>query len=113
MIFVFGPYAAGKRDYVMREFGYGLEDMTQSISDRCPVLFEAQRLALLDLPMEEIVQKLIKKEVVIATETGCGVVPISKQERDAREAAGRLCVMLAQRAKRVIRVWYGIAEVLK
>ena len=49
----------------------------------------------------------------LATEVGGGVVPIDPSERAAREAAGRLSCLLAQRAERVVRVFCGLPMVLK
>ena len=42
-----------------------------------------------------------------------GVVPVDKNERAAREAAGRLGCLLAQRADAVVRVFCGIPVYLK
>ena len=50
---------------------------------------------------------------MIATEVGGGVVPVDPAERAAREAAGRLSCLLAQRAEAVVRVFCGIPTVLK
>ena len=63
--------------------------------------------------LEKLAEQLCRKEVVIATETGCGVVPIDAAEREAREAAGRLSILLAKRAQKVIRVWCGLPESLR
>ena len=41
------------------------------------------------------------------------VVPVDKNERAAREAAGRLGCLLAQRADAVVRVFCGIPVYLK
>ena len=62
---------------------------------------------------EKLAEQLCIKKVVIATETGCGVVPIDAAEREAREAAGRLSILLAKRAQKVIRVWCGLPESLR
>ena len=58
-------------------------------------------------------EELARYEVVIATEVGGGVVPVDPEERAAREAAGRLACLLAQRADAVVRVFCGIPVVLK
>lgn len=60
-----------------------------------------------------LAQQLARNEVVIATEVGGGVVPVDKNERAAREAAGRLGCLLAQRADAVVRVFCGIPVYLK
>ena len=51
--------------------------------------------------------------VVIATEVGGGVVPVEPEAREAREAAGRLACLLAERADTVVRVFCGLPLVLK
>ena len=101
MIYIFGPYAAGKREYVRETFGYTEADFSTKAEDNCRVLYDAQQLAskVGNRPeeLEKLAEQLCRKEVVIATETGCGVVPI-----DA-----------AERAQKVIRVWCGLPESLR
>ena len=57
--------------------------------------------------------ELASKEIVIADEIGCGLVPLDASEREKRERAGRLACMLAERADKVIRVVCGCPQVLK
>ena len=52
-------------------------------------------------------------DVAAATEIGGGIVPMDAGERRAREAAGRLACLLAQRAETVIRVCCGLPQALK
>ena len=56
---------------------------------------------------------LLVKEVVICSETGCGIVPLDKKERLAREATGRLMCALAAEADTVVRMICGIPQVIK
>ena len=63
--------------------------------------------------LRSLADRLSQKEVVIATETGCGVIPLDPRERRNREAAGRLSCLLAERAETVVRVCCGIPQVLK
>ena len=63
--------------------------------------------------LRSLADSLSQKEVVIATETGCGVIPLDPRERRNREAAGRLSCLLAERAETVVRVCCGIPQVLK
>lgn len=104
MIYIFGPYAAGKREYVRETFGYTEADFSTKAEDNCRVLYDAQQLAskVGNRPeeLEKLAEQLCRKKVVIATETGCGVVPIDAAEREAREAAGRLSILLAKRARK-------------
>ena len=62
--------------------------------------------------LEALAEKLCRFDVVTASETGCGVVPIDPEERRQREAAGRLACLLAARAKAVVRVFCGIPTVI-
>ena len=103
MIYIFGPYAAGKREYVRETFGYTEADFSTKAEDNCRVLYDAQQLAskVGNRPeeLEKLAEQLCRKEVVIATETGCGVVPIDAAEREAREAADgcRFCLQNGRR----------------
>ena len=63
--------------------------------------------------LRSLADSLSQKEVVIATETGCGVIPLDPRERRNREAAGRLSCLLAERAETVVRICCGIPQVLK
>ena len=63
--------------------------------------------------MPALAEELSRKEIVIAAETGGGVVPVDPRERAAREAAGRLACLLARRADTVVRVYCGLPQVLK
>ena len=62
--------------------------------------------------LEALAEKLCRFDVVTASETGCGVVPMDPEERRQREAAGRLACLLAARAKAGVRVFCGIPTVI-
>ena len=51
--------------------------------------------------------------VIIMNEVGSGVVPMDKDEREWREAAGRVSCLFAKRADRVYRLLAGIPQRLK
>ena len=51
--------------------------------------------------------------ILICDEVGCGVVPVEPAQRARREAVGRLCCRLAERAERVERIFCGLPMVLK
>ena len=107
MIFVTGPLFSGKRQAVMELLGWGEEEL------KVRAIWDVQELVKESTDLDALVEKLSACEVVIATEVGGGVVPVDRQERDDREAAGRLAVQLARRADTVIRVFCGIPTVLK
>ena len=51
--------------------------------------------------------------VVICTDISCGIVPMSPQDREWREAVGRSMAVLSREAEEVVRVFCGIPTVLK
>ena len=51
--------------------------------------------------------------VIISDEIGCGVVPMSREERFWREQTGRAQCLIAEHADRVIRVFCGIGVRIK
>ena len=98
MIFITGPLYSGKREYARRLLGCTREELGRSaLSGTCR---SWPRTAA---TWPRWLQQLARNEVVIATEVGGGVVPVDPDERAAREAAGRLGCLLAQRADAVVR----------
>lgn len=51
--------------------------------------------------------------ICICTDIGRGVVPLLKEERKLRDTCGRLYQRLFSESESIIRVWYGIPQVLK
>ena len=119
MIFVIGPLFSGKQDYIMQALGWSETDFREKavrdVQDLAAEAAEASPSPLYDLQekLRRLADRLSQKEVVIATETGCGVIPLDPRERRNREAAGRLSCLLAERAETVVRVCCGIPQVLK
>ncbi len=113
MILVIGGVASGKHAYV-KSLGYAQEDMSVNCTDPCPVLTDLQDLVAAD-PEHclELLDVLTEKEVVICDEVGSGVVPLDPREHDIRVRTGQLCLLLAQRAKKVVRMVCGIPTVVK
>ena len=114
MIFVIGGLASGKREFVKNTYGYRDGDMADAVLDGKPVIYNLQNLVSAHPDEQDmLLPALLSKEVVICNEVGSGVVPINKAERMTREATGRLCVLLAEKAEKVIRVFCGIPTVIK
>ncbi|SFR66940.1 bifunctional adenosylcobinamide kinase/adenosylcobinamide-phosphate guanylyltransferase [[Clostridium] aminophilum] len=64
---------------------------------------------------EETVQRILadpRVRVITADEIGCGVVPMSRREREYRDTYGRICQKIAKQADTVIRVVCGIPTVI-
>ena len=106
MIFVTGPLYAGKKTFIKNTFGLTEEELSDCAA------WNVQELAGSDTP-EALADRLSGYRFVIATEVGCGVVPLDPEERALREAAGRLACCLADRADCVIRICCGLPQVLK
>lgn len=107
MIFVTGPLMAGKREYIRAALGLSPEEFARR------AVWDVQSLAAEAPDLSALAEALSQREIVIATETSGGLVPVDPAERAAREAAGRLACLLAQRADTVIRVCCGLPQALK
>lgn len=113
MILIIGGFASGKREYVKNKYGFEDSDMSDGVVDDRPVLYNLQNLAKTTEAAEALIPLLLKKAVVICNEVGCGIVPLSREDRMARDATGRLCIALAAHAERVVRMQCGIPTVIK
>lgn len=102
MILIIGGAHSGKRDYA-RSLGYSESEISQNVWE----LLHAGENA------DSLLETLCEMPVVICDEVGSGIVPVDREDREAREACGRLCIELAKRANSVIRMVCGIATVLK
>jgi len=109
MIFVTGPLFSGKKEYIKNNYHLSEEQFERLVIDNVQDMVTGATSENLDT----LADKLSQYEYVIATEVGGGVVPVDRDERLKREAAGRLAVLLAQRADKVIRVVCGIPQILK
>lgn len=82
----------------------------------CPRSWGLGHQVLYDLhaldPLPDL-EELMGLRAVICNEVGCGLVPIQAEERQRREAVGRLCCQLAERAEAVYRISCGLAIRLK
>ena len=89
MVFVTGPLCSGKRTFAQKLGGrqvYDVQDLADAAADLNGL---ADELADYD------------------------VVPVDKNERAAREAAGRLACLLAARADCVVQMFCGLPTILK
>ena len=107
MIFITGPMFSGKREAARRL----LHCDDAELAVRCA--FEVQALVAECGDLEALADELSRFEAVTASEVGGGVVPLDPNEREARERAGRLACLLAERADTVVRVFCGIPRFLK
>lgn len=107
MTFITGPLWSGKRDFACRLLGCTREELAAR------AVWDVQELAAGCRDLEALADRLAAHEAVILTEEGGGVIPADPAQRAAREAAGRLACLLAERAGCVVRVFCGLPLVLK
>ncbi len=107
MIFIFGPLYAGKRAFACKLLHCQEAELSRY------AVWNVQERAAQAQELEKLADELAGYQVVIATEIGGGIVPADAGQRAAREAAGRLNELLAQRADTVVRIFYGLPLVLK
>ncbi len=113
MILVIGAASSGKLEYV-RSMGYNDSDVSNGKVTELPVINNLQNIVFANpSSIDALYNKLIEKDVIICNEVGSGVIPVDKNQREAREATGRLCIRLAERAEKVVRLVCGIPTVLK
>lgn len=114
MLLIIGGEASGKRS-LARSLGYTDADMTREIDSPVPVFFQLDQVLREDpsLADDSFIERLCKKDLVLCCEVGSGVIPVSKEERLARETIGRTCILLAKRADTVVRMVAGIPTVIK
>ncbi|MBQ9832336.1 MAG: bifunctional adenosylcobinamide kinase/adenosylcobinamide-phosphate guanylyltransferase [Clostridia bacterium] len=113
MILIIGSAASGKKEYV-KSLGYTDADISCDFHDDRPVLYGLETIVFADTTLcDELATVLLSKEVVICCEVGSGIIPAEKGNREAREATGRLCALLAKKADKVVRLVCGIPIVIK
>ena len=135
MYVILGGAYNGKRNYVeimlqkrgniaVHDIAGEIPDIT-AISEKDVVViseFETIVQAMLAQPEEtvalEIVEQLCElskhaQVICICTDMSRGVVPLEKDLRQMRDTCGRIYQKLCQEASTVIRVWYGLPQILK
>lgn len=114
MILILGGLASGKRSYAKNVLAYAEADMADAVLDARPVIYNVQDLVAKDpAGSMALIDALAAKEVVIVNEVGSGVIPMDRHERESREVTGRLTIVLAQRASKVVRMVAGLPGVIK
>ena len=113
MILIVGGEGSGKRSFA-ESLGYSREEMADGVLDDRRAVFHVERMVAEDPDgAPALLEPLAEKELVICCEVGSGIIPAEYRQRRIREATGRLCVLLAQRADVVVRMVCGIPTVIK
>ena len=113
MVLILGGKGSGKLAFLL-SLGYHEEEIGRDVFSGAPVIAELEETVRCDPgKAAELLEPLLKKEVVICSEVGSGVIPLSPEDRRFREETGRLCVQLARHADSVVRVVAGIPTAIK
>ena len=107
MTLITGPMYGGKREFACRLLGCEMDELKEH------AVWDVEKKAAEIPDLSACAEELSRHEIVIVTESGCGVVPADPKARARREAAGRLACLLAERADVVIRISCGLPQVLK
>jgi adenosyl cobinamide kinase/adenosyl cobinamide phosphate guanylyltransferase len=112
MILIIGPAYSGKSAYAKM-----LAQQKNRGDGPCVLLTEVQEQVLGQMDeaaLQALADSLCRQaQIMTASETGAGIVPMDGPLRLLREKQGNLLSILAQRAECVVRVFYGIPEVIK
>lgn len=130
MEFVIGGFCQGKTEYVKKSCHLEEKAFFDAACEPEAALWEGLRQGRIHCilhfhllvrtwqrlgqdPEKKLEQLLLfAPKVITADELGCGIVPIEQEEREYREAAGRLSCRLAAHATVVTRVVCGIPSTI-
>ncbi len=125
MILVFGGAYQGKKEFVANKFGYTLDDMFQC-SEKEEIDFSKEVITDLEnyilgairrdenpLQFVNANKSKLKDKIIVITDVGSGIVPVSKEQRLFRDNVGKVTQILSRDSKEVYRVFCGIGEKLK
>lgn len=115
MILVVGGMTSGRKTYV-RSLGYAEEAFSQDPFSDAPVIYGVEKYILDNIGFVDITalaEVLSKRDVVICQEVGMGVIPVEYESRLLREKVGSICMLLGNRADRIVRVVCGVPVVIK
>ena len=120
MRLIIGGAGQGKLDYALKQTGAdpAAVALDPARAADSPILYRLEAWVKANPAVDHLaaLEELLAVNpgiVILCDEVGCGVVPIAREERVWREAVGRLCCTLAQRADAVERIFCGIPMTLK
>ena len=124
MTFIFGGAYQGMEEYVWNELGIDeicmLNEDTREIDLSKKAFFGVERFVLGCVRRGENAKEYFEARlgeldgaVLIGVDLSCGVVPMEAEMRFWRDENGRVNNLLAAHAQRVVRLFCGIAQVLK
>ncbi len=120
MHLITGGFAQGKLEYAKKK--YGISD--SSVADASSASLSEMESARLIYNLQEYIRlhhegnrcemPVFRRDaIIICDEVGYGLIPPSREEREFREASGRVCCRLAEQSETVELVRCGIARRIK
>ena len=124
MIFIIGGAYQGKLDYARTAYNLKENDIFQcsdaqiDFSKKCINSIEEFTYACVQKGIEPLDYFLEHESewhdsILICQDIFCGVVPLGADQREWRQATGRLCKYLSQQAQSVSRIFCGLEQRLK
>jgi len=124
MTFIFGGAHQGMEEYVRNELGISeicvLDENTRELDLSKKAFCGVERFVLGCVRRGENAKEYFESRlgaldgaVLIGVDLSCGVVPMEAEMRFWRDENGRVNNLLAAHARRVVRLFCGIAQVLK
>ncbi len=112
MTLVIGGIFSGRHEFVFSHFKK--QDCYEISNNDLLDFFQENSAVDFGQPVpSRVCERISSFRAVIATEVGCGIIPLSKDEREKREANGRLNCQLASFAKNVVLMTSGIPQCIK
>lgn len=127
MVLVTGGAYNGKLAYVIDEFSVKIEELCDGRVCELEDIFASSGVynfhllirRLIDSGRAEdlfhITERIISSNIkyIISDETGMGVIPLEDVDRQYREYLGKILCKISMSCSKVIRVYYGLPQVLK
>jgi adenosyl cobinamide kinase/adenosyl cobinamide phosphate guanylyltransferase len=124
MIFIIGGAYQGKLDHARMKYNLTDKDVYQctdtkiDFSMKCIDSIEEFTYACVQAGIEPLDYFLEHESewqdsILICQDIFCGVVPLGADQREWRQATGRLCKYLSQQAQSVSRIFCGLEQKLK
>lgn len=124
MIFIIGGAYQGKLDHAKNTYNLTNEDIYKctgasiDFSRKCIYSIEEFTYVCVQAGIEPL-DYFLKHEtewqnsILICQDIFCGVVPLGADQREWRQATGRLCKYLSHQAQSVSRIFCGLEQKLK
>lgn len=121
MILIVGGINQGRLGFVLKHFGLDKTDVFDCSKENFTGKTEKKVIYNIDELIKTVdfdsflclYRDVLCDKIIITAETGCGLVPVDKAERELREKNGRANCALAENAQSVYRVVCGIGQRIK